>query len=431
MGPPADSLSGRSGVIGSGVNDVTNDIAEIQKGLDEIDSPRLERNKERARRRAAGEESVSDDEQETEDVTRYRKLIDVVKRARATQEGDLASGAGDPAQTTTSTTGSGGQSASTAPHTSSSITPPTPIPPVLPAHLKSNPFNDAAVLANTFNTVDDSIPSHLQALAFNSISPPLTLFQTDFISRLRKGQGLKFQPLGHGDNAKARLLDWETMKADDERHMARDQWQTAYNTFLRFIASLADPGQGDAISEGWARHYNRMISDPDFMPQFPAFRDFDIDMRAQFFQRRFVVNPDDPKWESMLNSAKIRHARDPITAPLPFAPPSASSPPRPPRSLPPPRPHPYAQSFREEPLCLRCGLPGHRASACVATTPSKPGRQFFVDCSFGRIVTKDGRHVCVRYNLGKCTSIPSAGVHGTHICSLCGANHAATQCTRN
>ncbi|TRM63421.1 hypothetical protein BD626DRAFT_456756 [Schizophyllum amplum] len=454
MPPPADSMSGRTGLMGStpmmdleGLN-----IEELRRGLDELDRPRRELNEDRARRRAAKEANVSDDEEEmTNVVATYKKVIDALEKLDAQVRdggngggsgggGGGGSGGGGPGHAG----GSGGDGprhaggpSYTTPTDPQGAPPQSTSRPALPSHLKSNPFNNEAVKNNTFNTTDGSIPPHLHTLAFNNISPPLTLFTPTFLARLRRAQNLKFQSIGHGENAKAKVLNWEEMGVMDERLMARDDWQAAYNTFIRFIGELADPGHGDAITKGWALHLDRMISDPDFADQFAAFKDFDIDLRAQFFQRHFVIDPDHPKWESALNNAKIRMARVPAPAHAPAT--SPSSPisdlrsPRPYQSSPSRRVHPYQQSFRPsgDVLCLRCGSAGHRANSCQATRPSMPGRQFFVEHNQGRLVAKDGRHVCVHFNLRGCTENPNTTGHGAHICSLCGAHHAASGCTRN
>ncbi|KAL1749867.1 hypothetical protein FB107DRAFT_224833 [Schizophyllum commune] len=430
MPPPGDSLSNRAGVMGTDPIDVTNyNVTDLRKGLEELDAPRRSRNQRRAERRTAGEEQVSEDEAEVEAVRQYRELLTYLENVKQNGMPSGTGGASSGASQGAGTSPAGRISA-----TEANVSPDRR--PVLPSHLKSNPFNDEAVIANKFQTIDESIPQHILSLAFNNISPPLTLFLPDNLGRLRRGQGLQFQNVGHGENAKAKVLNWEAMGIADERHMPRDEWQTAYNTFIRFIGDLADPGRGNAITQGWARHYDRMISDPDFAMQFDAFKHFDIDLRAQFFQRRFVVNPDDPKWENRLNAAKIRFARVPAAVP-PHAPVAAYSSNNPHtrsvRQFTSPRHHPYNQSFRgqEINLCLRCGAQGHRSSDCRATAPKVPGRQFIVEHNHGRLSTKDGRQVCIRFNLHGCRDDPTSYGHGAHICSLCGANHGAAQCTRN
>jgi hypothetical protein len=97
------------------------------------------------------------------------------------------------------------------------------------------------------------------------------------------------------------------------------------------------------------------------------------------------------------------------------------------------RPRP-SQSFREQrkpPLCLRCGVTGHRAASCFASQSSRPERPFNVEWKSDKLIDCSGRIVCLPFNIrGSCADVNPS--HGVHTCSLCGDHgHSAVACTRN
>ncbi|KAJ7716209.1 hypothetical protein B0H16DRAFT_1741438 [Mycena metata] len=349
---------------------------------------RVERNKKRAERRAAGDEDVSDDE--VDELAAYMMVVP----SQLYGEGSAPDGEEDAL---------GGCAG--APANSQRL------------------FDDEVAEKNTFQAHDTSIPAAIFSLAKNGISPPLTIFLPASLARIR-ASNVKTVKHGTGETTKVTVLDI----ADFPKEFSLDQatWSTTYNTFLTFLQLAVGPRTFDSF----ARHYNRILSDPEIGVWFPAYRAFDHQIRAQFFTKPYIIDIADPEYRSALQSARDTFilANRPVTdatSSIGRAGPSRDKG---------DRYRPYDRDTttdrRTNTLCFRCGRVGHNAHRCDESTPSKHGRQFVVFANReGLFRISDKRAVCAIFNIGRCDKGQN---HALHICSLCAdAHHGAAGCTRN
>ncbi|KAJ7716253.1 hypothetical protein DFH07DRAFT_973950 [Mycena maculata] len=218
----------------------------------------LERNNKRAERRTAGEENVSEDEED--ELTPYVMVVPSGEKSQP--ENPAAS-------------------------PKSSDTP-------LDSKLL---FSDDIAAKNSFRAHNNSIPSAVFSLAKNGLSPPLTLFLPASLERIRSSN-VKTVKHGTGETTKVTVIDVSNFPDEDDLDQAN--WCTTYNTFLTFLESAVGP----RIFESFARHYNRMLTDPELATWFRAYRSFDKKIRAQFFTTPYIIDINDAKYRSALQSAK-------------------------------------------------------------------------------------------------------------------------------
>ncbi|KAJ7465709.1 hypothetical protein FB451DRAFT_980202, partial [Mycena latifolia] len=292
-------------------------------------------------------------------------------------------------------------------------------------------FDDHVAEKNSFRAYDNSIPNAIYSLAKNGISPPLTLFLPASLERVRSSN-VKTVKHGTGETTKVTVIDLSDFP--NEASLDQATWFTSYNTFLSFLQTAV----GERIFQSFAKHYNRILSDPDLNTWFPAYRDFDRKIRAQFFTEPFIIDIYDAEYRSALQSAKdsflLSKNSANSSAPTGTRGGGSSGPGSQKEKEKTERPKPYDKdnSFRHKnTLCFRCGRTGHSASACKETNPSRHGREFVIFANRdGLFRVLDSRAVCVWFNYGKCDS--SGRDHPIHICSLCGdTHHGASNCTRN
>ena len=272
---------------------------------------------------------------------------------------------------------------------------------------------------NSFVAQDTSIPEQIVLLVKCHRSPPLSLFTPPSLDRVRAGRDVKYIKAGTGEYANTKLLDVSDFPTD----MSLDfkDWTQAYNTFLGFLSTILEP----KVLSGFLAHYDGMLKDRDLSLWFSAYRTFDERLRQRFFTAPFIIDPDSIQYHSALQDAKNLDTRQ--QSPNASVAMGGSS-----------RYHPYpgrGKSFRpSRPLCLRCGgSDGHRFGECRAQHPVKKGRNFAVqngDRGLERL--SDKLPVCIRYNIGVCSTREPGSSHPVHMCSLCGdAGHPAIGCTRN
>ncbi|KAJ7851447.1 hypothetical protein B0H13DRAFT_1729064 [Mycena leptocephala] len=347
-----------------------------------MDILRLERNEKRGERRTAGEENVSEDEAEP-----FAPFTLVYP------SGDLPPADGSPGKTS-------------------------------PAQASTFLFDDDAAAANSFEANDNSIPSSIFYLAKNGISPPLTLFLPASLARIRSSN-IKTVKHGTGETTKVTVIDVSDFP--DEGALDQATWFTCYNTFLTFMGIAAGP----RILEGFALHYNNILSDPELSQWFPAYRSFDQGIRARFFTTPFVPKVKDEEYRAALQSAKnsflmSSRVSNSSGSKGPGAPPKEKG----------ERPKPYDRddsTRKKTMLCFRCGRSGHGAIGCDQTEPSRHGRAFVITANRdGLFRISDKRAVCMGFNCGRGRCDSNGTRHPIHICSLCAdAHHGAVDCTRN
>ncbi|KZP08860.1 hypothetical protein FIBSPDRAFT_964404 [Athelia psychrophila] len=305
-------------------------------------------------------------------------------------------------------------------------------------------FTDSIAEPNVHLPFDTSIPQDIIVLAQCHRSPPLSLFSRECLDRIRNASNITYIKIGTGPHQNTRILNVGNLPSEDD--LTESQWMINYNNFLNFLATRTGEG-GRKILTGFSSHHDRMVSAPDFHSQFAAYRNFDKNIRAQFFRKWFVIDPDGPSWFVALQDAKMALLSVQRSSGAGYSSNHGnSSTYRDPRSPPrySPYPQPQQRSFRPSSdgtsssnttpssLCLRCGnKDGHRAPNCNTSSASHPQRGFFAcvkNGTLGRV--SDSRAICLRFNLNKCTATDHG--HALHACSLCGdPNHGAVACTRN
>ncbi|KAK7013695.1 hypothetical protein R3P38DRAFT_2638826 [Favolaschia claudopus] len=354
--------------------------AEAIQALKKMDILRLERNNKRDERRKAGEKDVSEDEGEG-----LAPLITLVP------SGEIPTDFG-----------------------------------ALDAQESEAPkllFDDSKAALNSFQAIDDSIPSAIFFLAKNGISPPLTIFLPASLARIRSSN-IKTVKHGTGESTKITVIDISDFPTEDGLDQAT--WCTTYNTFLTFMELAAGP----KIFQGFASHYNYILSDPEFAQWFTAYRDFDQRLRARFFTQAFIIDCKTDEYRAVLQSAKNSFLMSSHSSPSASSSRTTSSTAKGDRAD---RSKPYDRdSSRKKPmLCFRCGRTGHSAHTCEQAEPSRHGRQFVIFANReGLFRISDKRAVCMGYNCGRCDS--NSRSHPIHICSLCAdSHHGAADCTRN
>ncbi|KAK6969277.1 hypothetical protein R3P38DRAFT_3243716 [Favolaschia claudopus] len=348
--------------------------AEAVAILRKMDILRLARNNKRDERRKAKEENVSEDE--AEELTPYIMVVPSGEALGANVIPDV-------------------------------ISTPTLL------------FDDAAAARNSFQANDNSIPAAIIFLAKNGISPPLTLFLPASLARIRSSN-IKTVKHGTGESTKVTVIDISDFP--DELALDQATWCTCYNTFLTFMESVA----GTQVFQGFAAHFNNVLSNPDFAQWFQAYRDFDQRLRARFFTTPFIINIRDEEYRAALQSAInlfLVESRTPNTVGFKATKDKSE------------RPKPYDKDLsarKKNTLCFRCGRTGHGAVACEEKNPSRHGREFVAYANKdGLFRLSDKRPICLFFNCGtdRCTSTRP---HALHIFSLCSdSHHGASECTRN
>ncbi|KAJ6605157.1 hypothetical protein DFH09DRAFT_897425 [Mycena vulgaris] len=399
-----------SGFIATGASATPQSVLDLLKKLD---NERMARNAKRAQRRIDGEGNVSADE--SDEITPV-----LITASPATGPSQPSGNTAGGSQSNIGGVSVGGASGG---GPGGSLTAMQNLNPDLIA-------DDAEAAQNSLDLSEAAIPRAIFTLARSGIAPPLTLFTPDALQRIRSGLGTKSVKVTTELKDSAHLLDISLFPNENEMNQA--EWMTSYNSFFKFI----DRAYGPATSAGFAKHFEAMISDPEFKDWFTAFRDFDIRIRSQFFTKVFIIDPSGDTYAKLLQSAKNRALMQSRAISSPVSPPvpSAAGPSRSEKTS--NRVHPYGgqrkSSFRGNPLCLRCGSSeGHRAADCKETHPNRHGRQFVIYANKeGLFRVGSNVPVCFTYNLaGECRY--SGGQHAVHMCSLCAGEHPAIRCTRN
>ncbi|KAJ7840406.1 hypothetical protein B0H14DRAFT_2360709 [Mycena olivaceomarginata] len=281
---------------------------------------------------------------------------------------------------------------------------------------------------NSFHTHDNSIPAAIYSLAKNGISPPLTLFLPASLERIRSSN---IKTVKHGTGETTRVTVIDVSEFPDEQTLDQATFLTCYNTFLTFLESAA----GERIVRSFASHYNSLLADPELRVWFPAVRDFDRKIRAQFFTSPYIIDVQDPEYRSALQSAKNLFLMSNSSSNGASQSKGASSGGSHHAKEKQERHRPYDREDggRQRPiLCFRCGRMGHSATTCKETHASRHGRDLVIYANRdGLFRILDHRPVCMRFNCGICPTT-AGNNHALHICSLCGdSHHGAANCTRN
>ncbi|KAF8515934.1 hypothetical protein JB92DRAFT_2716426 [Gautieria morchelliformis] len=282
------------------------------------------------------------------------------------------------------------------------------------------------------------MPAAIMQMAFNGIYIPLSMLTTAALDRIRSNDNLRYKKIPFGNGVGKQSLDDSFFPVEDSLDTAT--FLQAYQNWLSVVDKLADA----ALAKGWHCHHARMLADTAFAQHLSAWRVLDRTLRAQFTDKPFLVDPNDPTYFAMFERARnsipqraisYSDARPPRSSRHMFSPdPLAVS--HSPRYAPYDKDRPRSgNSFRESrkpALCLRCGVIGHRASACSASHASCPERPILCEWRNDHLVDKSNKRVCIMFNVRGSCSDSSSPTHGEHSCALCGdQHHAASACPRN
>jgi len=289
------------------------------------------------------------------------------------------------------------------------------------------------------------IPSALKQMAHCRVFIPLSMFTTQALHKIRDNIGDLYTKKKTGLSAGKYILNSDCFL--DENTLTEQTFFQAYRNWLRLLSDVADP----EVAKGWNWHHDLMINDANFSSSFVAWKAHDRNLRTSFFNAPFMLDIDsrsytkgfDREWmASEVSSFRKERSNSPSDSrsfrtgssqnrhtPNNNSANNASS-----------RFAPYdkhaSDSFRDnrqQTLCLRCSLFGHRANACMSSSPSKPSRSFIVEWKDNKLVSiKSNKSVCVMFNVrGSCT-LGNNPHHGDHSCSFCAdPKHGAAACTRN
>ncbi|KAJ7688644.1 hypothetical protein B0H14DRAFT_3533240 [Mycena olivaceomarginata] len=377
--------------------------AEAYQILKKREVDRVERNSKREDRRKAGATDVSDDE--PDDLTPFLIVVPSGERDGLKAPPELP-------------------------------VVPDSVPPVSADAPEGLLFDDSVAERNSFHAHDNSIPSAIRSLAKNGISPALTLFLPTSLERIRSSN-VKTVKHGTGETTKVTVIDLTDFP--DEQELDQATWCTCYNTFLTFMEGTA----GVRTFQSFAAHYNRMLSDPDLAVWFPAYRDFDRRIRAQFFTKPYIIVHDD-EYRSALQTAKntfLMLGRSSLSTGSATHPRGGSSSVRDTRG---------SSSLRDDSSRDSRNARSHTSGSRVARffafgaddlairpatarspRPAGHGREFVIYANRdGLFRLTDNRAVCMGFNIRKCDA--TGREHAIHICALCGdSRHGAVDCTRN
>ncbi|KAJ7208595.1 hypothetical protein GGX14DRAFT_365198 [Mycena pura] len=386
--------------------------AEVIGVLKKLDIIRLERNNKRSERRKAGEANVSEDEDD--EISPY--FLGNSTGANSVPPAGLGAVPNAPGP-------------APGPAVPDPVVPGPEADPVV-----ANPkllFTDKNAATNSFRANDNTIPNAIFSLAKNGISPPLTLFLPASLARIRSSN-VKTVKHGTGESTKVTVIDVSDFP--DETTMEQAVWNSTYNTFLSFMDLAAEAH----IVQGFSRHYDHILSDVAVETWFPAYRNFDRTIRAQFFTTPYIIDIHSSDYRTALQAAKDAYIWSNLPSHTPSGPRASGGSggrERVDRHKPydrENRPQSDGGQRRKPVLCFRCGRTGHPAGRCPEKTPSKHGREFVIYAnSDGLFRISDQRAVCMLFNCGRCESTPGSR-HPIHVCTLCGdAHHGAIDCTRN
>ncbi|KAF8221110.1 hypothetical protein L208DRAFT_711228 [Tricholoma matsutake] len=167
--------------------------------LETLDERRKKRNEERERKR---HEDPSGDvfEDEPDDITPF--LVHPDKDNGAQEHGQCSKTTPVPNQPSTP------QPKGEARSTQTKATP--------KFNVEGTLFHDAEASQNEFETYDTSIPNDITLLAACDIAPPLPLFTTEALERIRNRKSLKFVKVGTGRYENTRVLYVSDFPADED-----------------------------------------------------------------------------------------------------------------------------------------------------------------------------------------------------------------------
>jgi len=189
----------------------------------------------------------------------------------------------------------------------------------------------------------------------------------------------------------------------------------AFRNWLKLLTDVADP----EVVRGCSQHHDLMINDANFSSSFGTWKAHDRNLRTSFFNAPFMLDVNsrsytkgfDQEWMASKVSSFRKELTNSPSDSQSFRNGSSQNWPHNPsnNSANNASPHygPYdkhsSDSFcdnRQQTLCLRCRIFGHRANACMSLSLSKPSRSFVIEWKDNKLVSiKLNKSVCVMFNV--------------------------------
>ncbi|KAF8510531.1 hypothetical protein JB92DRAFT_2831525 [Gautieria morchelliformis] len=142
------------------------------------------------------------------------------------------------------------------------------------------------------------MPAAIMQMAFNGIYIPLSMLTTAALDRIRSNDNLRYKKIPFGNGVGKQSLDDSFFPAEESLDTAT--FLQAYQNWLSVVDKLADA----ALAKGWHCHHARMLADTAFAQHLSAWRMLDRTLRAQFTDKPFLVDPNDPTYFAMFERAR-------------------------------------------------------------------------------------------------------------------------------
>jgi hypothetical protein len=312
----------------------------------------------------------------------------------------------------------------------------------------SRAYSDADMkIASSIDNVYE-IPQVVISLAVSGLHVPLTLLTASTIEKIHTDPSCITMKKGLVlDDLKKSVLDTSNFPA--ESTLTPVEFYEASENFLELLNIIAGP----AVIEKFKEHRRFCLARRRFTNHYDAVLAFDIETRRLFFNTKTFLSEAayEHRWNdtlTMVSHAKAEESAANATKEVTrltalaarFETNSGSSNSH--RYQPYPHSKPKldgtnvssstdSKSFRkgkgasaDGPLCLICGRNGHKASDCTHTLTVKNSQPV---CQWqDKLVLKSSSAiVCISYNIGRCIKARH-GDDVIHVCSVCGSkSHAA------
>jgi len=160
------------------------------------------------------------------------------------------------------------------------------------------PIYSVEDLASNKHKLDmTDVPNAILQMAYNKIHVPLSMITSSSLTKIRNNDNLKYRKIPFGNGVGKMSLDETSFPP--ESSLTETSFFQAYRNWLTIIDMIAMP----EVVLGWYKHHSRMLHDKHFSSSFEAWRDMDRQLRTQFINRPFTVDPDSSTYIHLLEHA--------------------------------------------------------------------------------------------------------------------------------
>ena len=244
---------------------------------------------------------------------------------------------------------------------------------------------------------------------------PLSLFTFDSLSKLQGQSHLSKTVKVHHKGQNLYVLDLSQFPP--EADMQPLDLYSAWERYLEWIGRH----KGPATKRMWAAHFRFLARKSEFLDNFPAILQFDIDIRCEHASDPSVVISMHQYKEHFLQLQLSGHCNPTIDPSSSLDKSSKSQ-----------HPSPYNRKLcrdstddsfwnnqRSGPTCLICQCIGHKYSNCSEEVTTK-GAQTFARSRDGKLVRKDnGSPICFPFQLAAAKRPCRENHPDQHVCSTC------------